>query len=164
MPVLPPKGPFIPLGGMGILMELGHLHPGRDSIQVWGKCQVWAEVGIAQLGQSQATMNECVAQSWVSSGRLQPVIVVALKFFVPGKEICAALSCLMRFLGKDQNHQTGNVPRPLSSSPASPSSNLAPLSPAVCPYANGKTSLSLSLHLKIGNRSICLPGLDEGVW
>ena len=46
MPVLPPKGPNVPLRGPGLLRDFGR------RVTVQEKRQVWAEVG-----------NECVAKS-----------------------------------------------------------------------------------------------------
>lgn len=41
MPVLPPRGPQIPLGGTGLLVKFGPLHPGRDSgDKSWGVGEV----------------------------------------------------------------------------------------------------------------------------
>lgn len=55
---------------------------------------MWAETGIALLGQSQATLNECVVRG---RGSLGGLLVLSSLF---SEETWAGLSHLIRFLGK----------------------------------------------------------------
>lgn len=166
MPVLPPKGPYVPLGGTWLFVEgirASALWKGQ-----WGQASGVGEVPSVGWGWNCSksaiiSHHECACGRTMSIFRKTADGDSCWSSLFPEKWHVLVWVVWWGFWVRTKATKLLMCPRPWSSSWDSPSSNLTPLFPAVCPCASGKTSLSLSPHLKNGNRSICLPGLDKRV-